>query len=536
MKYRIAIVLLTMLLFVNLASAQEAFLATEVNYADASVASVAASKVGAPVFFVPPAELPSDVLQALQENNVSTVYIIGGPAVISENVESQLADYEVIRIWGMTRYGTSAEVAKYFWPEGTSEAVIVSDLPDEANVSEDYAELVSKAAELAADDNIPLLLNPTDKLSSEVLEALQTLNVEEVILVGYFSPSVEEEIINNNISIDEVITGSKEDIEEIIERKILESPDVIAKPLIIAAVGGWEDVIYAKAAPKGVSLLVRNESEIPETINKTLSILTTRNVSKILIVGKPDLAAQVYDALIQTEASNLTDIILLTGRKHEKIREMVKEIREHVEELRELHKELREAMEEAMFTRLARVDERCDYWYELANNLASRLPPQIDQLVERRLQIINESYQLCKQAVQQNQSVRAFEILQELRHDVKFLIWKFKGEELRDLFEEELEYEVKSPREIRARVIEKGEEFVSKILEKVEEDREECREIVREYRRALIEGDFEEARELKMKIVKKCRAFPISIKPMSEEAKEMFPIERFPMRERIERD
>lgn len=529
MKYRLGIVVLAMLLLINLAYAQEAFLTTEANYADASVASVAASKVGAPVFFVPPAELPSDVIQALQENNVTTVYIIGGPAVISENIESQLVDYNVIRIWGMTRYGTSAEVAKYFWPEGAREAIIVSDLPDEASISEDYAELVSKAAELAAEKNVPLLLNPVGKLSSEVLEALQTLNTTSVTLVGYFSPNVEEELIGNNINVEEVITGDIGEIEYMIERKILERPDVKQVPLIIAAVGGWEDVLYAKSVPKGVSLIVRNESEIPDLINKVLSILDSRNISKILVVGRPDLATEIYNSLVESEAVERIEILLLTGRKYEKVREIVKEIREHIIELREAREELRETMKQALTVSLNRISERCDYWYDFANSLMSQLPQEVYPLAERRLLIINESYQLCKQAVQQGEPFKALEMLQELRHDARFLIWRFKTEGLYDMFEEELEHEIRSPSEIKARVIGEGENFIIRILERVE-NREECREMVQDYREYLISGNFEEAQELKIKIAKECRAFPL-IKPMGEEIEEHFPM-RVPFRER----
>ena len=86
-------------------------LITTENYPDAMVAGAAANKEGYPLLFTDKEAIPNETLAEIENLQPATIYIIGGPAVISEEIEEELSEnYEVVRVWGMTRYGTAADV------------------------------------------------------------------------------------------------------------------------------------------------------------------------------------------------------------------------------------------------------------------------------------------------------------------------------------------------------------------------------------------------------------------------------------------
>ncbi len=80
--------------------------------------------------------------------NVDKVYIIGGNAAISKNVENQLSDKEIIRIEGKNRIETSEKVAALLG--GYNEAFIVNGNKGEADAM--------SVASVAARDKAPIIL------------------------------------------------------------------------------------------------------------------------------------------------------------------------------------------------------------------------------------------------------------------------------------------------------------------------------------------------------------------------------------------
>lgn len=64
----------------------EVYLATGFGFADALGGGAAAASVGAPLYLSGPACLPSAVLASINDRTASTVYVLGGPSVLSNNV------------------------------------------------------------------------------------------------------------------------------------------------------------------------------------------------------------------------------------------------------------------------------------------------------------------------------------------------------------------------------------------------------------------------------------------------------------------
>ena len=116
------------------------------SLADGLSASSLAGKENAPILLVKKDSIPNETMARLQ--NVDKVYIIGGNAAISKNVENQLSDKEIIRIEGKNRIETSEKVAELVGDY--NEAFIV-------NGNKGEADAMSVAA-VAARDKAPILL------------------------------------------------------------------------------------------------------------------------------------------------------------------------------------------------------------------------------------------------------------------------------------------------------------------------------------------------------------------------------------------
>ncbi len=302
---------LTALLFTAASAAAEeidsVILTTDNHYPDSIVAAVTANKIGAPVLLTSPGELDNDTLAEIEELSPETIYIVGGPAAISEDVESTLAgSYNVVRIWGVTRFGTAAELALYFW-EDAPKAVLAWDVLGLADEGE--YELLSEVKDLAIQEDLPVLLTKKNEIPEQVVEALVNLSVDSVILVGNVGSGVTDTLEELGIEVDEHIMGEDTEgtcdrVRERVKEKIRTRTE---RPLVVVAIGGWSDSIKAPYQPNGTSRHITSEDQIDDLIAE----IEEMNYTRIKIVGKPELAQAVYDRL--TEAG--IDAELITWRK-----------------------------------------------------------------------------------------------------------------------------------------------------------------------------------------------------------------------------
>ena len=121
------------------------------SLADGLSASSLAGKENAPILLVKKDSIPNETMTRLQ--NVDKVYIIGGNAAISKNVENQLSDKEIIRIEGKNRIDTSKKVAEKLG--GYSQAFVVNGFKGEADAM--------SVASVAAREKAPIILTDGKK-------------------------------------------------------------------------------------------------------------------------------------------------------------------------------------------------------------------------------------------------------------------------------------------------------------------------------------------------------------------------------------
>lgn len=137
--------------------ADSAILAYGENFPDALSAGPLAHKYNAPILLTGSDSLNENTAQEMKRLKVKKVFIVGGYAVVSKNIETQLSLMKItsVRLAGQDCFETSLKIAQEV---GISKGVFVTtglDFPDALSV-----------APIAAAKEMPVLLVPMDQLTS----------------------------------------------------------------------------------------------------------------------------------------------------------------------------------------------------------------------------------------------------------------------------------------------------------------------------------------------------------------------------------
>lgn len=158
-------------------SAEEAYIATGEDFADALAGGVVAAASDAPVLLARPAELPTVTAEALDSLDVVDVTVLGGEAALSDEVVDAIAeevDGEVSRIAGDDRFETAAELAARL---AAAETAFVA-------TGRGFADALA-AVPAAASVPAPLVLvEPEAPLPASVAELLDARAFDELRLLG----------------------------------------------------------------------------------------------------------------------------------------------------------------------------------------------------------------------------------------------------------------------------------------------------------------------------------------------------------------
>jgi len=168
------------------ARAETVIATTNITFADTILAKVVSEIYNIPQVIVGRDSVSNDTLNLLKQLNATDIIIIGGPVVVSYKVENELESlgYNVTRIWGVTRFETSALVAKTFWNNASEAVILTGELTHEGNNFRKVT-LVRQAVDLAIEKRIPILIVPPgegieDLQNKHVLDALIILGVKKV--------------------------------------------------------------------------------------------------------------------------------------------------------------------------------------------------------------------------------------------------------------------------------------------------------------------------------------------------------------------
>lgn len=165
--------------------ADVAVLVTGQDFPDALAGSYAAGLLAGPILLTEGDSVPPATLGALGDLGVDTVVILGGTAVVGEQVEQLLADegYATQRIAGETRYHTAAEVARRYGGPDSPTQLLEGDRTALLASGERFPDALA-AGPLAAKAHLPLLLTRHGRTVPIVGETLAELGIERLLVIG----------------------------------------------------------------------------------------------------------------------------------------------------------------------------------------------------------------------------------------------------------------------------------------------------------------------------------------------------------------
>ena len=179
-------------------TATAAVLATAGDYPDALAAGALAGRLGAPVLLSGADALPEPVGGELQRLDVDTVYALGGPAALSDDVVDQVSalGVDVIRLAGTDRFDTARRVALEAGP--TDEHEVVLALGQHPEPPQAWPDALAAGTLAATPQHVPTLLSDPDAVPPATLEALAELDTQRVLIAGGtagISRAVEDELL-----------------------------------------------------------------------------------------------------------------------------------------------------------------------------------------------------------------------------------------------------------------------------------------------------------------------------------------------------
>ena len=191
---------------------ERVIVATDANYPDSAISDPASEKLGVPVLLTSPEELEDSTASILEDYEVEQAVIVGGPAVVSEDVEDEIngiTENDSIRLWGETAGETSVDVSRYFWPEDIEEATVVQTALTEGEEGyKDSHRLLTAAVNNAEG---PVFVSDTGEMSEEVLSELDRRNIGQVTVYSTNGTDVEGTFEDSDISAN-INEGSVEEL------------------------------------------------------------------------------------------------------------------------------------------------------------------------------------------------------------------------------------------------------------------------------------------------------------------------------------
>ena len=159
--------------------ATNAVIVNDNSISDAISATPFANAKDAPILLTNKDTLNEETKQQLKDLGVKNVYIIGGENVVSNKIEEQLISENITvdRIQGSNRQATSIEIAKRLDQINNVKEVSV------VNGYKGLADAVSIAS-ISANENMPIILSETDKISDEAIEFIDDNNIAKSYIIG----------------------------------------------------------------------------------------------------------------------------------------------------------------------------------------------------------------------------------------------------------------------------------------------------------------------------------------------------------------
>ncbi|MCK4309883.1 MAG: cell wall-binding repeat-containing protein [Methanomicrobia archaeon] len=171
---------------------------------DYIIAEAYSHKADIPVILTDPESLSVSARRALlglRSQDAERVLIIGGSQAISTHVEDEIRNigFDVDRKWGTDRNETAAIVAIDLWGECENVVLVNGNIPESFLVALRTSYLLKA----------PILLVDENKVPNPTLKAIETLNPENIYVIGPNIPDIsglkgEKKLVGTNIEVSDI--------------------------------------------------------------------------------------------------------------------------------------------------------------------------------------------------------------------------------------------------------------------------------------------------------------------------------------------
>jgi putative cell wall-binding protein len=312
---KLALTVSLALIFSGLAAAQNAnsqasanvdtvILASTQNHPDALMAGAPSKKLGIPVLLTDESSLSAETDSAINNLDPENVVIVGGPAVISNEVQTQIEeDRNTTRLWGTTQTGTSVKVSNYFWTEGSNQVNIVQYSNDD-----EAAHRMMAAVKNRADGSGPILVSKEGTLSASVLAEVSDLGATEAHVYSTNAVNVTEDLKEVGVQTVEVTERTADEIADQLNNQVETEGK---NELVIIAASNFRNSISTPSSANSASMIISSESQISTAVNAAANAGAE---TEIKVVGNPDLAATVKERI---EAETEKEVEVKEGEAEE---------------------------------------------------------------------------------------------------------------------------------------------------------------------------------------------------------------------------
>lgn len=249
-------------------------LATSGGYKDALTAAGLAGITYAPVLLVNKTSLPEQTASLLKTFKPAEVFVVGGPAVISDTVLAQAAKLcglnaaDVMRVWGANSIATSVavfETGAGMW----SDTCVVARY-------DNFADALA-IAPFSYATCAPIFLTKTTGVSGAVLNAIREGEFQNVIVVGgtaAVSGTAEDQLRGLGVNVTRLAGVNGVDTSGVIAQWCLDYAGMNVRNLAVATSTGYKDALTGAAlcgANNSVLVLTRPGRDQYRAIDRVLS-------------------------------------------------------------------------------------------------------------------------------------------------------------------------------------------------------------------------------------------------------------------------
>lgn len=196
------------LLYRDFAGMSNLVLTSGINYPDALSAIFLAKQLSTGVMITDPNSLSPEVSDVINAHGVQTIYVVGGPAAVSDAVLSQITalvhpptPIHVVRISGNDRYATNDAVDRHSGQQASTVVIATGG---------NYADALAAGPALYA-SGYPLVLVPPSGLGPAQRATLTALGATSAIILGgtnAISSDVEQQLTTMGIQVVQRIAGA----------------------------------------------------------------------------------------------------------------------------------------------------------------------------------------------------------------------------------------------------------------------------------------------------------------------------------------